>query len=114
MNSTYKASDVTPTGGGYKLRLTVTAQSSSSTVRDGKLIPDSKSGDSFRAAVTQWAGKSGQVVSVKKDGKKFEGSMPTTSTAEEQLLVTTTQMEEFLTNQFEGQGGVSATVTRVT
>lgn len=111
-SSEYKVSDVAPAGGGHHFRLTVTAQPNSRVHHDGKAGPDPDRGDSFRAAVAQWAGQTGQTVSVKKDGKKFEGSMPTRSTDDEQRAVTTEQMEEFLANQFALHAGMTATAKR--
>ncbi len=86
------------------------------------MVPDATNGDSFRAAVAQWIGKSGQSMSFdtngkaakKGGGKSIECSMPTQSTAEEQRAVTTAQMEEFLTSQFDLQAGMAATVKRIT
>ncbi len=123
---TYKATDVTASGGGYKLRLTVTSQINMGVASGGegeKSTPKSEpaNGDSFRAAVAQWIGQSGQAMSVDANGKaakkgaskSIEFSMPTVSTTEEQRAVTNAQMEEFLTSQFEMQAGVAATVKRV-
>jgi ABC-type transport system involved in multi-copper enzyme maturation permease subunit len=124
-SSTYKASDVTPHGGGYKLRLTVTANRPSTTFVNGKDVSDPKQGDSFRTAVAQWAGQAGQTKTVevpgpdgKGGGKKGGGPKFDVSfrqpTAEEQTAVSTAQMEEFLASQFHMQAGVNATVQRVT
>jgi len=129
----YKAADVTPSGSGYKFRLTVTGHTTTNKTTDQieatngpkdqpKPKDAPKSGDSFRASVAQWIGKSGETISIdpsgkanqKGGGKKLEFSMPTESTTEEQRAVTTAQMEEFLVNQFEMQAGMKATVKRVT
>ncbi|MBA4186840.1 MAG: hypothetical protein C0467_02360 [Planctomycetaceae bacterium] len=119
----FKASDVTTAGSGYKLRLTVTGHAEKKSTDDGKTVPDLTNGDSFRSAVAQWIGKSGQSMSIDPSGKaskkggggkNVEVSMPTQPTAEEQRAVTTAQMEEFLVNQFAMQGGMTATVKRIT
>jgi ABC-type transport system involved in multi-copper enzyme maturation permease subunit len=125
-NNVFKATDVTPAGSGYKFRLTVTGKANAEVnekSQDGKeTSPDLTKGDTFRAAVAQWSNKSGETMSIdmtgkrdgKAGGKNLEFSMPTQATAEEQRAITTQQMEEFLTSQFEQQAGISATVQRVT
>ena len=128
-NNTYRASDVIPHDGGYKLRLTVTASRPSTSIVNGKDVSDPNQGDSFRSAVAQWVGQAGQTTTVevpdpaakdknndggrKGGGPKFDVSFRQ-PTAPEQMAVTTTQMEEFLVSQFHLQAGVAATAKRVT
>ena len=101
-SSTYKASDVTAAGGGYKFRLTATGSVTNHVVRDGKSVA---TGDSFRAAVAQWAAQ--------RSAKPAEGGLPRPP-VEEQLAVTNEQMEEFLKDRFAFNAGVTATAKRVT
>lgn len=119
-SSVYKATEVAPEGSGYKLRLTVTANRPTAKKEKDDAEPKT-TGDSFRAAVLQWSQKAGNTIAVeipekgqKSRGRKIEFSAGTASTPEEQLAVTTAQMEEFLTSQFDMHAGMKATVKRVT
>lgn len=121
----YRASDVRSEGGGYKLRLTV--EGNSSTTTNGKHDP--AYGDSFRRTVAAWAKQPGKTIKASdvvgkggdKDGpggggKKtpdVEFSLELNASAAEQLAVTNAEMEEFLKSQFAVQAGMTATVTRV-
>lgn len=96
----YQASDVKPAGGGFALRVTVTAEPNGGWMTDAKgTRPVLDQGDSFRRAVVSWAGKG-------------EDGTPAASDAD-QLAVTDAQMEGFLASQFAGQAGMDAAVTRV-
>lgn len=123
--NSYKASDVEPAGGGYKLRLTVTGAAS----RDVDInTPDPAGGkgerpkgDTFRTAVARWAAVTGETVRFDEKGKANKNrnakgvdvAVPTQFTVAEQRAVTTAQMEEFLRSQFLMHADMGATVTRV-
>jgi ABC-type transport system involved in multi-copper enzyme maturation permease subunit len=124
------ASDVQPAGGGYKLRVTVTAKPLAGTITDDKgTRPDLTKGDTFRQHVALWAKQPGQTIKAadvlgkqkgnekSKDGNKgipnIEISLDREATVEEQKAVTSADMEAFLTNQFSLMAGMDATVTRV-
>ena len=122
--NTFKASDVETAGGGYKLRLTVTATTERSREFDPVEAAGGKSdrpkGDSFRSAVARWSAVTGETVRVDEKGKvtKNKGAkgidvaVPTQFTVAEQRAVTDGQMEEFLKSQFVMHADMSATVTR--
>ena len=58
----FSATDVQPAGGGYKLRVAVTARPNNGTL-NGK--PDLSQGDSFRKTVAIWAKQPGQTIKAK-------------------------------------------------
>jgi ABC-type transport system involved in multi-copper enzyme maturation permease subunit len=119
----YDAANVRAEGGGYKLRLTVDAQSGLRV--NGK--HEANQGDSFRRTVAAWAKQPGKTIKArdivgKQDGKGGPGGGNKTpdiefgiqgATTEEQLAVTSAEMEEFIKSQFAIQAGMNATVTRV-
>ncbi|MBM3982658.1 MAG: hypothetical protein FJ304_20780 [Planctomycetes bacterium] len=126
--NTFSTADVQPSGGGYKLRVLVKAQqiASGSVVGPNGLEPNLSKGDSFRAAVFQWRGATGDTVRIGVDekgnpqiakkgskGKGVDFVLPTESTPDELRAVTDAQMEEFIKGQFVTHAGMSATVTRV-
>jgi ABC-type transport system involved in multi-copper enzyme maturation permease subunit len=123
-SSEYKVSDVAPEGGGYRFRLTVAAKSNRQTDLGGGMKHDPTGGDSFRAAVAQWAGRTGKTQSVtvptkggagkKGEGKKIEFAEAVQYSPEEQMAVTSELMEEFLKGQFDMHGGLTMTAKRVT
>ncbi|VTU00467.1 Uncharacterized protein OS=Singulisphaera acidiphila (strain ATCC BAA-1392 / DSM 18658 / VKM B-2454 / MOB10) GN=Sinac_7491 PE=4 SV=1: ABC2_membrane_2 [Gemmataceae bacterium] len=130
--NSFKVSGVAPEGGGYRLRLTVTAQPLKAAPeaehkqdgKDDKTPPGPKDvpgADSFRAAVAQWAGAPGKAVELdaggkagKNGGRKVKVSTPTEPTPEEQKAIPTGEMEAFIASQFDTQAGMTATATRVT
>ena len=118
-DNTYKATDVQPEGDGYRLRLTVTGRSQSTT--DGK--HEAEKGDSFRRTVAAWSKMPGRTMKASdfageqgKGGQKgpdIEFTFNQEATAEEQRAVTDAQMEEFVKNQFAMHAGMDATARRV-
>lgn len=123
----YAASEVRPEGGGYKLRLTVSA-SSGRTVNDAH---DPAGGDAFRRVVAGWAKQPGHtvkardVVPKKKGGPAGPGGggeqvpdvefgINQNATPDEQRAVTDAEMEEFVRSQFAVHAGMDATARRVT
>src|SRR2546421_9930362 len=64
----FGASDVQPTGDGYRLRLSVTANAHVTV--NGK--PDLSQGDAFRQTVLSWAKPAGKAQEVQVQGKKVE------------------------------------------
>lgn len=114
--TTFRASDIQPSGGGYTLRLTVTGQSSSSINNK----PDPTKGDSFRRTVVGWANRPGATTQVnvggkdgRQGGRRVEIGQMRDATAEEQVALTDAELEEFIRSQFLMQAGMDATVTRV-
>jgi ABC-type transport system involved in multi-copper enzyme maturation permease subunit len=126
-DSKLSASDVQPAGGGYKLRLTVTARPLAGTITDNKgTRPDLSRGDSFRQTVALWAKQPGKTIKAaevmgKQKGKgdtkgvpDIEFSLDREASVEEQKAVSDADMEAFLKNQFSMMAGMDTTVTRVT
>ncbi len=118
----YSASAVKPEGDGYRLRLSVTANSSRGDDPDNP-----QAGDSFRRTVAAWLKQPGRTVKMSDlAGKQqptgpggggppppeIEFSFNHEATIEEQRAVTDAQMEEFLRNQFAVHAGLTASVQR--
>jgi hypothetical protein len=122
---TYAATDVHPEGSGYKLRVTATGHPEGPiTVTEPGKPTDRKAeqirGDSFRAAVAQWAAATGKTVRIGEDLKEVKGkakgvdfAMGPPPKIEDQRAVTDAQMEEFLKFQFASLAGMPATVARI-
>src|SRR5262249_29088777 len=109
-------------GGGYRLRVTVTAQANSTFTDEKGTRPNLSQGDSFRQTVAGWGKPPGRTreLEVNGDGKQGKGKARKVevgevgrSTAEEQVAVTDAQMEEVIKNQFLVHAGMDAQVSRV-
>lgn len=125
--ATFKAEDVQPAGGGYKLRLVVKGTRPFNTPAevDGKPADPPQGEDGFRETVAQWVKPPGKVLEFevpdenkgakqgKGSGRKAGFAVPVSVTAEEKRAITDEQMTEFLKNQFYMTAGMDATATRV-
>lgn len=114
-NTEFRAESVSPSGGGYTLRLIAPGTPIAGTITEnGVTRPDLSKGDSFRQTVAAWARGAGKVQEVNVQGKKFEFGGMADATPDEQKAVTDAMMEEFVQNQFAVNAGVDATAKRVT
>ncbi len=115
----YRASDVKPVGGGYKLRVAVeaTRKEADGPAEKGdkkaEKAPDKRAGDSFRETVVSWSRPPDKVMDREDQGRKVQFARPSEVSVEDQLAASDELMCSFIKNQFAVHAGMDATVTRV-